>query len=277
MKFTNGFAWKFKASVFLGSWGLLGYKWTDYTSYSEQPEGRIKKYFKNADVYKAKCNDRSLNPENQNLHSSRIQLFRNKFSAMKISDKLCSIFGLHQTCQADGVQNKVQYDPNFKTDVYVWGNGVLLNNIMNYSNFSPKKIRNFSKEGDPVIISVKFGLFHEAYLDTEGKAHICQKYKLPSQKRDDMEDCTRTILRVLEIEGEQLTQIEFTKNRIFGLTSSGEVYVWIINISEPVVSKETSFEDMIFRSQPEEPTGVINTQPYHIKVWLNIKYINLTE
>lgn len=78
-------------------------------------------------------------------------------------------------------KSKFINDPNLKTDVYVWGNGISKDNVMEYSNFNPKKIKNFSQDQDPTIISVKFGLYNEAYLDNEGRVHYCDKYKLPSK------------------------------------------------------------------------------------------------
>jgi len=47
---------------------------------------------------------------------------------------------------------------------------------MDYSNYYPKKILNFAGEDDPTIIAVRFGVYHEAYLDDVGKVHYCDKY-----------------------------------------------------------------------------------------------------
>ena len=69
-----------------------------------------------------------------------------------------------------------------QTDVYIWGNGFQVDFSLDYRNFFPKKISNFDGEGKPQIIIVKFGEFHEAYLDKTGKIHICKKHRLPSMK-----------------------------------------------------------------------------------------------
>lgn len=74
------------------------------------------------------------------------------------------------------------------TDVYIWGNGEQVDMSLDYNNFYPKKIKNFSGEDDPQIIIVKFGEFHEAYLDKKGKIHICQKHRLPSMKLENFDD-----------------------------------------------------------------------------------------
>lgn len=39
-------------------------------------------------------------------------------------------------------------------------------------------------------------------------------------------------MKTLEIPNEKVTQIEFTKNRLFALTESGHVYVWILMIQK---------------------------------------------
>lgn len=85
------------------------------------------------------------------------------------------------------------------TDVYVWGNGKTVDVALDYSNFYPKKISNFSTPDSPQIIIVKFGEFHEAYLDKTGKVHLCKKHRLPSMKLKGADDCARPDMQILEI------------------------------------------------------------------------------
>lgn len=182
------------------------------------------------------------------------------------------------TC-ADGLFQNRTYDPTFKTDVYVWGNGVIRNNEMDYSNYVPKKIKNFSEENSPVVISVKFGLYHEAYLDTQGKIHICKKYQLPSKKVEGQDDGLRSGFQLLEVEGEQIIEIQFTKNRLFGLSSSGKVYIWIITKNEPklVLDSADAIDEMFSQGSTDETTGVIDPTPYQIRELYNITSIKTGE
>ncbi|CAI2365346.1 unnamed protein product [Moneuplotes crassus] len=162
---------------------------------------------------------------------------------------------------------KKLYAPDLKTDVYVWGNGVVLNNEMDYTNYYPKKIRAFSKDDSPVIVSVKFGSYHEAYLDAEGKVHICRKHELPSKKIQGVNDGDRGEFQTFEVEGEQLVDIQFTSNRMFGLTASGKVYLWIIYKEAPKVSSGNLSEmaDELFLQDGESEKVAIDSTPYHIK------------
>lgn len=74
------------------------------------------------------------------------------------------------------------------TDVYVWGNGEQVDMSLDYGNFYPKKLKMFSSKEGPQIIIVRFGEFHEAYLDKTGKIHICLKHRLPSMKLKHVDD-----------------------------------------------------------------------------------------
>lgn len=119
------------------------------------------------------------------------------------------------------------------TDVYVWGNGYQTAAALDYGNFYPKKIKNFSTPEDPQIIMVKFGEFNEAYLDKQGKIHICKKHRLSSQKIHEVDDHYRPDMKVLEIPGRKVMDMAFTQNRLFALTDKNEVYIWKINYRLP--------------------------------------------
>ena len=111
------------------------------------------------------------------------------------------------------------------TDVYIWGNGnlhsliksfyknfivgVQIDQSLDYNNYFPKKISNFSKEDGPQIIIVKFGEFHEFYLDKEGRIHACRKHKLPSSKVDYIDDNFRENIKTLSVpaQGKTLSYI----------------------------------------------------------------------
>ena len=272
MKFAYGLSWRFKVPIFLGWAGLARFSYEKLNQDSQDIKiiNRMKKMRLNSDI---KVDYDNLSQDSWTKRESYFESIYQNTNYSKLQNKINKLLKIDQTCQADGIVDKIQYDPNFKTDVYVWGNGLIRDGIMDYSNFFPKKISNFSKEGDPVIVSVKFGLYHEAYLDTEGKIHIWKKYKLPSKKIKDEDDCLRTITNILQIDGEQITQVEFTKNRIFGLTSNGDVYVWVITINDPILNKEPSIDDMFRGLFQEEPMGIIDSTSYQVKELRNIKSI----
>jgi alpha-tubulin suppressor-like RCC1 family protein len=154
------------------------------------------------------------------------------------------------------------------TDVYVWGNGIQINASLNYNNYYPKKIKNFSGKNDPQIIMVKFGDFHEAYLDKKGKIHICSKHKLPSMKLDGQDDWIREGMITLEIKGRKVEDIAFTQNRLFVLTNKGEVYVWVINYELP--EEKDGPKGDFFDKKPEEFDVEIIKEPILIQELKNI-------
>ncbi|CAI2363438.1 unnamed protein product [Moneuplotes crassus] len=155
------------------------------------------------------------------------------------------------------------------TDVYVWGNGQQVEMSFDYSNFFPKKLRNFSEKDSPQIIIAKFGEFHEAYLDKEGKIHICKKHRLASMKLKEVDDTYRDDMKQLEIKNRKIMDMTFTRNRLFVLTNKKEVYVWKINFELP----EGREDDDIFNSDINEFLTSIELTPVHIKELINIEEI----
>jgi len=156
-----------------------------------------------------------------------------------------------------------------QTDVYLWGNGYQVDMSLDYANFYPKKIKNFSGQDDPQIIIVKFGEFHEAYLDKNGKIHICQKHSLPSMKIQGTDDCQRSNMKMLEIKGRKITDMTFTHNRLFAITNKNEVYVWKINYELP----EGSEGEDIFDMDTRDFVITMEVEPIHITELKNIKEI----
>ena len=78
--------------------------------------------------------------------------------------------------------------------VYVWGEGYQVDASQDYSNFTPKKIREFYGEDRPDIIDVAFGWYHEAYIDKNGRLFVCHKAKMSSLKIVEVDDGVRSTL-----------------------------------------------------------------------------------
>lgn len=51
------------------------------------------------------------------------------------------------------------------TNTYIWGNGFQVDSSQEFSNFSPKNIKNFKGVETPDIVDVAFGRYNEAYID----------------------------------------------------------------------------------------------------------------
>ena len=52
-----------------------------------------------------------------------------------------------------------------KTNVYVWGEGFQSDLKQEYTNFTPKKIKQFKGADKPNVVDMAFGWYHEAYID----------------------------------------------------------------------------------------------------------------
>jgi hypothetical protein len=103
------------------------------------------------------------------------------------------------------------------TTVYVWGEGYQVDASQEYSNFTPKKIKEFYGEDKPDIIDCAFGWYHEAYIDKLGRLFVCHKAKMSSIKIAEVEDGVRQTLVqvVLPIGAGKVRQVAFTEERMF--------------------------------------------------------------
>lgn len=94
------------------------------------------------------------------------------------------------------------------TDTYVWGNGYQKDQSNDYSNFWPKKLKNFIQDQSnplaPHIIDMAFGWFHEAYISKDGDLYICHKHRLSSKEIDGKDDKYRENMTHLELKGEKV-------------------------------------------------------------------------
>ena len=134
----------------------------------------------------------------------------------------------------------------------------------------PNKIDNFSTDDAPQIIIVKFGEFHELYLDKQGKIHICRKHKLPSSKQDDIDDNFREGMQTLQIKGRKIIDIAVTKDRIFALTDRKEIYLWRIKYDLP---DQDGPKGDIYKRDVDDFIVEISSDPIPVKELTNIEQI----
>lgn len=112
------------------------------------------------------------------------------------------------------------------TNVYVWGEGYQVDASQEYSNFTPKKIRNFEGPDKPDIVDVAFGWYHEAYIDKQGRLYVCPKARMSSIKVKEIPDGVRnpiTEIKTLPTKS-KVRQVSFIRQRMFVLTEDGKLY-----------------------------------------------------
>ena len=71
----------------------------------------------------------------------------------------------------------------------------------------------------PDIVDVAFGMYHEAYIDKEGKLSVCAKGTMYSVKVTEMPNGVRTLHRVESLpKGTKVKSVSFTRRRMFVLS-----------------------------------------------------------
>ncbi len=66
-----------------------------------------------------------------------------------------------------------------------------MDSTQEFSNFTPKKIRDFQGANKPDIVDMAFGWYHEAYIDKYGRLFVCAKAKMSSIKIKEIKDGAR--------------------------------------------------------------------------------------
>jgi alpha-tubulin suppressor-like RCC1 family protein len=143
---------------------------------------------------------------------------------------LRTLFAPRLPAQALANDDDRQRMKKMNTDVYVWGEGYQVDASQEYSNFTPKKIRNFQGPDKPDIIDVAFGWYHEAYIDKEGRLYVCPKARMSSIKIAEVQDGSRNpITEVKSLpKNSKVRQVSFIRQRMFVLTDDGKLYSFII-------------------------------------------------
>lgn len=106
------------------------------------------------------------------------------------------------------------------TNTYVWGEGYQVDSSQEFSNFTPKNIKNFKGDKTPDIVDVSFGWYHEAYIDKLGALYVCDKAKMSSLSIKDVPDGIREpLVKVTTLpKNAKVQQVSFTRQRMFVVT-----------------------------------------------------------
>ena len=113
--------------------------------------------------------------------------------------------------------------------LHLWGNGKYEprpghpEDILNFSNFKPKLIRNFKVEESPNLKSISFGENHEAAIDDKGDLYIWNKHVVKNVKIEQIDDFHRDVKL---LKSDNFVQASFTKSVLFAVNSNGEVWQW---------------------------------------------------
>lgn len=120
--------------------------------------------------------------------------------------------------------------------LHLWGNSDYRprpghpEDLLNFTNFTPKTIKNFKENDSPNLIKVSFGPKHEAGLDDKGFIHIWPVHIANNVSLPEIDDNIREVKQLSKMGG--FTEIKFTDHILFALNSKGEVWQWRFDLSE---------------------------------------------
>ena len=123
-----------------------------------------------------------------------------------------------------------------QTYLHMWGNGLYKprlgypNDIMNFENFTPKLIKNFSEPSSPQLTKLTIGSRFEAGIDANGQVHIWNKHIINSVQLEGVDDEERTV-RKLEFP-EKAVDLKFVEKILFALDAKGNVWQWRFDSEE---------------------------------------------
>jgi alpha-tubulin suppressor-like RCC1 family protein len=158
-----------------------------------------------------------------------------------------------------------------KTDLFIWGNGYI-NNTSVYTNFHPHRIKNLVKEDKGKylpdnIMDISFGIHLAAVIDKNYQLFIWKEPKLNSEKDKSLfNNHNRTdVMRLAD--NLKVVNTSFTKDKLFILDKTGNVYFYNININQ------SRGEDFFENSLPPPEIAIEKDRLIHIKELKNISMI----
>ena len=157
---------------------------------------------------------------------------------------------------------------NTKTDLFIWGNGYADDTSI-YTNFHPHRIKKFTNNKNNKlpndIIDITFNEFYSAAIDKDFNVYVWKEPKLNAEKNFNIDNHTRDDIIKLDIKL-KVVSAKFTKDRLFLLTSDGNVYMYLIDINYP---KHNQF----FEKLAPEPIVTLDINNIHVKELKNIVQI----
>jgi alpha-tubulin suppressor-like RCC1 family protein len=122
---------------------------------------------------------------------------------------------------------------NTKTDLFLWGNGYI-NDTANYTNFHPHRIKQLitANKLPADVIDMSFNDFMAAAIDKNFNLYVWKEPKLNSEKDDNINNHVReNVIKVCD--KFKVTEAKFTKDKLFILSTDGNVYLYNIKITIP--------------------------------------------
>lgn len=146
-----------------------------------------------------------------------------------------------------------------KTNTYVWGEGYQVDATMEFSNYTPKKIRQFEGADTPNVVDMAFGWYHEAYIDSEGKLYVGDKVKMSSIKIAEIPDGVRNLTEVTTLPKKtKVRQVVFTRRRMFVVSECGKLFSFVIQEEQP------SADDFLLKSKPQFTGKLLLDNPIQV-------------
>ena len=112
--------------------------------------------------------------------------------------------------------------------LHIWGNGEYKprpghpDDILNFTNFSPKLISFFKEESAPNLVKVFFTQNLDAGLYENGDVYIWDKHILNNVKLEEVDDEYRNVKKL--ISNEKIIDVAIVDKIVFGLDHKGNVW-----------------------------------------------------
>jgi alpha-tubulin suppressor-like RCC1 family protein len=157
-----------------------------------------------------------------------------------------------------------------ETDIFIWGKGIADNTSI-YTNFHPHRIKKFSstennKNIPQNIIDITFNDHLSACIDKNNNLFVWREPKLNSEKSKDTNNHERqNVIRLAE--GIKVTSMSFTKDKLFLLDRSGNVYFYNIEI------KQADVDEFFASAMPEPEVNIDKHKIIKVKELKMIKMI----
>jgi alpha-tubulin suppressor-like RCC1 family protein len=146
---------------------------------------------------------------------------------------------LMASCLAGGAL-ALSSHPN--TKLHIWGNGQykpragVSSDLLNFENFFPKQIKNFSAPEAPSLVKVFFGAKLEAGIDDNGQVFTWNKVVINAAKLPDVDDEIREVKKLTC--PDKVTQICFVDKILFALDVKGNVWQWRFDLKEDAEARK---------------------------------------
>jgi alpha-tubulin suppressor-like RCC1 family protein len=199
--------------------------------------------------------------KNYLIKNDRIKIFSLAICYFLYKYKKSKFNTLHSFNDLDDVRKKNLTSKN--NDLFIWGNGVVLNNSSIYTNFHPHRINSITlgdnnQQLDNSFIDVSFGENLTALIDKYFNLYVWREPKLNSEKLKSINNHSREGAQRLA-KGIKVISTKFTKDKLFILDKKGFVYFYNIETIQP------RSEDFFITGLPEPKVNLETNNLIYIK------------